>query len=55
MKRNRTVSRLGQGSHFRIVGERVQGQLVQELGMLDVLQVVLPEGAVCVPVLEQDM
>lgn len=45
----------GWGSHIRIVGERVQGQLVQELRMLDVLQVMLPERAVGIPVLKQKM
>ena len=46
---------MGRGSHIRDIGERVQGQLIQKLGMLDVLQVVFPDSTVGMPVLKQDM
>lgn len=42
-------------TYIRIIGERIKRQLCEEFWMLDVFEIVFPEGAIGISVLEQDM
>lgn len=49
------VHLIGELAYIGIICQRIQRELGEEFWMFDVLEIVLPEGAVRVPALQQNM
>lgn len=43
------------GTYIGIIGKRIQRQFCQKFRVLDILEIMFSQGAVCVSALEQDM